>query len=336
MKFRAPAKLILSGEHAVVHGAPALAMAVDSYVTVDVAPQTAAAVTVIIPEFNYRRTLDAAALEEVRERVQQHYKLFLQNKININQVLQHPAELIEYTLSVILPTYRIQQGMQLTYTTTIPVGCGMGSSAAAIVSTLYAVTTLAGYQLPVQEIYPLALTAENMQHGHSSGVDVHLALRGGCLYRQGDQLTSRDFTAMPVYLVQTGAPVTSTGECVAAVRPYFTGERASLTDDFATVTNALDQAWQANDVNAATSAIRVNHQLLTQIGVVPERVQQFIAKVEEAGGAAKICGAGAVGGECAGVVLVLSKTPDQLTALCRDYEYSLAPIKGVDRGVHEF
>lgn len=336
MKFQAPAKLILSGEHAVVHGAPALAMAVDYHVTAEVVPQQAKAVTLAIPQFDFQRTLDTTALNDVRERIQQQYKLFLQNKIAINEVLSKPVELIEYALSIILSTYQIQAGMKLTLTSTVPIGCGMGSSAAAIVSTMYAVTSLVGFNLPTQELYPLALTAENMQHGYSSGLDLHLAFQGGCLYRHGTQLSPRPIATMPLYLVNTGVPTVTTGQCVAAVRPYFTGEKDNLLDSFSAVTKEMDQAWQATARQKIVNAVRANHRLLTRIGVVPKKVQAFISQIEEKDGAAKICGAGAISGEQGGVVLVLIGDPTALATLCNDYHYSYAPIMGASRGVHEF
>ena len=55
-----------------------------------------------------------------------------------------------------------------------------------------------------------------------------------------------------------------------------------------------------NEQSKLYESIRANHRLLDQIGVVPERVGQFIREIESHGGAAKICGAGSVDGEAAG------------------------------------
>ena len=336
MKYRAPAKLILSGEHAVVHGAPALAMAVNYFATTEVIRQSPALTSLTLPDIHYQQSFDTRALEEIREQVEQRYKLFQQDKLTIDKVLSESAELLVYTLSVILPAYQIEQGLRVNLTSTIPIGCGMGSSAASIVSVMYAVTSGVGFALSPVELYPLALTIENMRHGQSSGLDVLLALRGGCIYRHGEMLAPRKITSMPLYLVNTGTPEVSTGECVAAVQPYFNGDKDNLIEDFTAVTEAMDLAWRTDAIIKMADAIRANHLLLTQIGVVPEKVQTFINQIEQQNAAAKICGAGAISGDQAGVVLVLTEDEATLAVLCDEYGYTHSKVVGETRGVHEF
>lgn len=336
MHYRAPAKLILSGEHAVVHGAPALALAVNYFATTEAIQQTPKLISLTLPDIHFQQSYDATALADIREHVEQRYKLFQQGKCTIDKVLSQPAELLVYALSIILPAYQIDQGIRLKLSSTIPVGCGMGSSAASIVSTLYAATSCAGFNLSPVELYPLALTVENMQHGNSSGLDVLLALRGGCIYKQGELLAPRKITSLPLYLVNTGAPEVTTGQCVAAVQDYFNGDIDNLIADFSAVTDAMDHAWLSNSPAQMADAIRANHRLLVRIGVVPEKVQQFISDLESHELAAKICGAGATSGDNAGVVMVLAQNTGALTTVCDEYGYSYAPVVGEVRGVHEF
>ena len=59
---------------------------------------------------------------------------------------------------------------------------------------------------------------------------------------------------------------------------------------------------------------------------MPEKVQRFIADIEQWGGSAKICGAGAVDGEQGGIVLVFSE--QQPNELCAKYGYTVSPVRG--------
>ena len=71
--------------------------------------------------------------------------------------------------------------------------------------------------------------------------------------------------------------------------------------------------------------------LLNEIGVVPGRVCDFVSEVEQAGAAAKICGAGAVAGDNAGMVLVAAReTP---TELCAKYGYEIMTVRPDPLGV---
>ncbi|MEM7589221.1 MAG: hypothetical protein AAF320_03560, partial [Myxococcota bacterium] len=74
-------------------------------------------------------------------------------------------------------------------------------------------------------------------------------------------------------------------------------------------------------------------QLLTQLGVVPKRVAQLIAEVEQQGAAAKVCGAGAIQGHNGGMVWVLASNPSFLPHLCKQYGYSHATASVCMQGV---
>ena len=132
-----------------------------------------------------------------------------------------------------------------------------------------------------------------------------------------------------MYLVQTGTPQTTTGECVSRVREQHAN--SPIWNDFEAVTNAMENALVTNNRRDIRDAVRENHQLLTRIGVVPEKVQSFIRDVEAAGFAAKVCGAGAVAGDAGGMVLVFAARPP--TALCKTYGFEALTIHGDPLGV---
>src|SRR4029079_105215 len=116
-------------------------------------------------------------------------------------------------------------------------------------------------------IYQLALDAENMQHGVSSGLDLRVAMLGGCYYIHEEKLLERKLPSCAMFVVNTGTPESTTGQCVAKVAPFF--KEQQLGPQFAAVTNALDHGLQTQSVTMMSDAIRENHKLLTHIGVVP-------------------------------------------------------------------
>ena len=69
---------------------------------------------------------------------------------------------------------------------------------------------------------------------------------------------------------------------------------SSIWSEFGSVTEEVRTHLETNDHSKLYESIRANHRLLDQIGVVPDRVGQFIREIESHGGAAKICGAGSI------------------------------------------
>ncbi len=329
---RAPGKLIISGEHAVVHGAPAIAMAVTRYAETTINPNTNESVLFELMNIEHKGAYTLDKLRELKHRLQDAHGKFLRGERGIRDVLKKPFELLHYTATNMLDAVKpnAAQGITVKTHSTIPIGCGMGSSAAAIVSTNFAIAHFYGNILESKKQFELSLAAENLQHGKSSGVDLHIATHGGCLRFENGHTIERPIPNFPLYVINTGRPDCTTGECVSAVTHHF--ENTDLASQFEQITNHIDEALGKNDLPAFIQGIRDNHRLLCQIGVVPQKVQQLINAIETAGGAAKICGGGSIRGDQGGIVLVVSTT--DLQPLAHELGYELERIECDTRGVH--
>lgn len=333
---RSPGKLILSGEHAVVYGRPALAMAINRYAEAIIQPQDSDQVSFNLLNLNYKDSFTIKTLREVKHQLKDKYKAFLQGGLKIRDVLQAPFQLTHFAVGSWMEhmNAKLQPGMDIKTHSDIPVGCGMGSSAASALSLLQAMAALQKVNLSKEQLFKLALEVEEMQHGTTSGLDLHISLHGGCVYFKQGMAESRPVPKFNFYVVNTGTPSVSTGECVSYVRQHH--GTSPIWQTFETVTHIFDKAMQANDEIEVKAAIRDNHQLLTQIGVVPDKVQKFVAQLEEHGAAAKICGAGAIAGDNAGAVLLLADDANILSVenICKQYQYELTRVEAESRGLH--
>jgi len=330
---RAPAKLILSGEHSVLYGQPALAMAVDRLAETTLIWQPEYySIAFYLLNLNYTASVTLQKLRALKHRIQNKYNKFLDGECNIREVLGRSFELLQYAFIHIIDRLNITlpKGVVVQTRSNIPISCGMGSSAATIMSVMYAITSFFELNTELDNYLQFARDAENLQHGRSSGLDLQISMYGGCARFENDRITSRSIPEIPMYIINTGKPITTTGQCVMSSKQYFSNSN-SLALDFAAVTNAFDKALQDNNLSLVQECIRANHRLLARIGVVPEKVQRFIAELEHLGAAGKICGAGAVQGQNAGIVLAITET--DITSIVKAYGYEMNPVKGNAHGI---
>ena len=334
MKAVAPGKLILSGEHAVVYGRPALAMAVNrnaqTFIQMEGADET---VSFDLPNLQAEReSFTLRALREFHSRVQRNYEDFLAGTLSIRDVVHKPVDLFQFAFVTLLDGLHLKMGggVNVRLNSNIPIGCGMGSSAATILSVLRGLGHYYRVEFRPEWYARYSLEVENMQHGKASGLDTYISMHGGCVRFQNGEAQELPLPRVPLYIVNTGQPQSTTGEAVAAVAKG-AGANSPLWEQFEGVVNHMQKALQRDDLPAFQRAMRENHRLLDAIGVVPGRVKEFVAEVEQAGAAAKICGAGAVAGDRAGMVLVASReTPSEL---CAKYGYELMTVRPDPLGV---
>ena len=195
----------------------------------------------------------------------------------------------------------------------------MGSSAASIVSLNYALSqffkpkNLNQNNLNPDNLNPefnnthyfeWSLDAENIQHGKSSGIDVQMALNGGmALYQKGIFTKLSCSFPWPILIINTGPSASSTGECVTHTQEIFKNN-LNLLQEFSNLTQNILLAIQEKNLSEFLKLIKHNHQLLIKLNIVPEPIQNLILKIEQAGGAAKICGAGSLLGDSAGIIFI--------------------------------
>lgn len=326
MKAIAPGKLILSGEHSVVYGKPSVAMAIDRGVTATIEESLEGDVTFDLPDINERDSFTILALQDFKRRALDNYHLFLEGKLGIRDVLYKPVDLFKFGFITVLDGLHrtLDSGVVINLKSNLPVGSGLGSSAASVLSELRALGHFLRVDFKPEWYYEYSLETERLQHGHPSGVDSYISLYGGCAAFEDGKARSVPLPRMQMYLVETGAPETTTGECVVNVKNKF--ENDTIWNDFEAVTREVETAVRENNAEVMRSLLRENHRLLCRIGVVPEKVRHFVSDVEAAGGAAKICGAGATQGDNGGVVLVLA---DFMPAdLAKKYGYAVSPVRG--------
>lgn len=316
-----PGKLILSGEHAVVHGAPALAMAVDRFARVAAETADASSLTLRLagrPPVSVSLDTLAGRLRETLDR----QKACRAGALPIREVCPEPEDLLLAACAKTEP----DDGLEIRVESDIPIGAGLGSSAACLLALLRALRP----DWDRSTLFQKALDCEQFQHGASSGIDVAASLHGGVIWSEKGAHTPMENPRLPDFTVyDTGRPDSSTGECVARVGKAFPSDHA-VWSEFATVTRRFREAIRESDIGAWRGALRDNHRLLCRIGVVPEPIRSVVHAIEAAGGAAKVCGAGGLGGDRAGMLLVSGPVPASLPRAWTRLDLAISP-----RGTHD-
>jgi mevalonate kinase len=327
----APAKIIITGEHSVVYGEPAIVTAINRFAFAEIAPTMSADICLTLFDFKQKASSTLRALRILRERLLESYHQCVKGELSIRQVLQKPTELFQFALISFIDTFQmeLQKGFHLNVRSDIPIGCGMGSSAATIVSVIGALAHHLKLDIRPEWLFRLSMEAERLQHGYSSGVDSYVSLNGGCVRFQNGNATRLTLPKLPLYIINTGKPGSSTGECVMQVAQGF--KESSIWKEFGALSDKIQNAINSNSIADLKNLIRLNHRLLVELGVVPQKVREFISLLEETGAACKICGAGSVSGDQAGVVLCLADESPQ--KLCDKFGYSLVLVEGEPQGV---
>lgn len=299
----APGKLIITGEHAVVVGVPAIAVALRAGVTVTLRADVA-------PGFSFCNEGVLSAKFSVNElhtaarKIYERFEAYLVGKVAISEVLDRPEFLgVAIVEAVSYQLLQLGSGYIIDCHSDLPFGCGMGSSAAFIIALLTALNRYLGRVVTFEKLWQEGRQFEHLQHGQSSGLDIALALNGGSYLLNGTELVPLAVTLPELWLVQTGHPASTTGEAVQQSCACFK-VNPDLKNEFGVITEKIKKSLIISDENNFWKYLQQNHELLVKLGVVPLKVQNFVHGLIKLGSTAKLSGAGAVRGDAAGILIV--------------------------------
>ncbi len=290
MNVRAPGKLMLAGEYAVLRGRPSLVMAVDRYAVASGRADGDDAR--VFPEI-------AAAFEAARD----------EGLCDVD-----PAE-----VRVDVRALHGEGSRKL----------GLGSSAAACVAALGWACARSGLSLDDAMRTRVALAARRghrKAQGGGSGVDVIASALGGVVRVRltGDGDSAPEITrhpgmgAIPWAVLWTGTPA-RTSDMIAKVEGFRSRDAKGFEAVLARIeeaTDAMDHALRAGDAREAVTAMRAHHAAMETLGtesgvaVVTEVMARLASRIEPMGGACKPSGAG--GGD---VAVAFARDGDTLAAV---------------------
>ncbi|KAJ2482786.1 Mevalonate kinase [Coemansia sp. RSA 2131] len=314
----APGKAILFGEHAVVYGKTAVAGSLDMRAYALVTPRSDNHVRLVLPDIGVDELFDTQTLPRLTPNMLEHPGMVEQLMGHIS-VPSGPGRLAILTFAYLFGSLFVDNcGFTVSVRSLLPVGAGLGSSAAYNVALAAALLRLSG-RLPAKNasdvINEWAFAGEQVAHGTPSGIDNSVSTRGGFLeYTKGSEARNlRTTNALRVLVTNTKVP-RSTRELVAGVR--------NARDEHPTVVNLVLDAIHETAVSAVSlfenssdgveqrlqDLVRMNHRLLATLGVshaALERIREITARHNMA---SKLTGAG--GGGCA-LTLVPSDASDE-------------------------
>lgn len=333
VRAKAPGKLFWSGEHAVVYDSMAMLMAVEPGVTSDLFWVEQSGYW--LEENGTVYYLDEDGLQALVTKLQFRYRDFVAGRRSIVGLLENSYQLVAYHVAQVLkrwPNLRQSPGIYLRWTWGLVPGCGMGGSA----SLLWSVTrVLVGAQCwDWKCYYDCLVDSENLQHGHTSGLDIMAQAEGGMHIYQtdghGHWCTKPVSLNYPFCLVYTGTPVCSTGECVMWAATQFKKQPDLLLRGKQVVVSVIESVLNG-DFEWFLFALKSNQAWLEELGVVPVKLQAFRKIVNRYGGVFKLTGAGAVRGEGGGVGLLLGD--GDWEQMVNNFGYRVLPITLNESGV---
>lgn len=263
-------KVIVVGEHAVVHGHAALAAAIDRKVLVWFEGRPSGPISLAVPHWN----LSVTTGEE-------------------NPLAQ--------ALAVLVREVGVDHlSVSLHAVAELPPAVGLGSSAAMMVAVTRALAAAAGRRLEPERIEEIAGVGEQRFHANPSGIDVVLAARGGIgLYRRGEGLTPVTPASPLVLAVGLTGETRRTSDMVNKVTAALAAKPAATEAQLGELGRGAEDAAAAlerGDLHALGPIMQRAQEILAGLGLSTRALDLMIDTAMRAGAfGAKLTGAGGGG-----------------------------------------
>jgi len=302
----APGKIILFGEHFVVHGTKAILAAIDKRVTV-----TSTFTDNKTIKVNSQLGTIEVPISSSHEEVKSEFRPFV------------------YLANKIINSEQNVSGLEITIDSDIPIGVGLGSSSACCVAATASISELFN-ELSSEEILKMSIEAEKTIFPDTSGADCTVCTYGGMIEYPSVEKIDNAFDLN--LLIANSMIPHNTKNSVKKVNKFKENDEERFSQLCDLETKLIDEvviAMKNNDATAFGLKMSENQKYLEEIQISNDTLRDMISSLKEISLGTKITGAG--DGGCI-IALVKDENMDKVTALLpKDKEYFSAKIdtKGV-------
>jgi len=303
----APAKIILFGEHFVVHGTKAILAAIDKRVTV-----TSTFTDNKTIKVNSQLGAIEVSISSSHEEVKSEFRPFV------------------YLANEMITSNQDVNGLEITINSDIPIGVGLGSSSACCVAAAASISGLFK-ELSSEDILHLSIEAEKTIFPNTSGADCTVCTYGGMI--EYPSIEKIDNTFGLNLLIANSMIPHNTKSSVEKVNKFKENDEERFSQLCDLETKLIDEvitAMKNNDVTTFGLKMSENQKYLEEIQVSNETINGMISSLKEISLGIKITGAG--DGGCI-IALVKGENMTKVPALLpKDKECFSAKIdtKGVE------
>ncbi len=300
----APAKIILFGEHFVVHGTKAILAAIDKRVTV-----TSAFTDNNIIRVNSELGTLNVPVSSPYEEVKSEFRPFV------------------YLANEMITSNQNVNGLEITINSDIPIGVGLGSSSACCVAATASISGLFK-EVSSEENLKMSIEAEKTIFPDTSGADCTVCTYGGIIEYDKINGSKKNTDASNLNLLITNSMIPhSTKRSVEKVSKFKEDDEERFSQLCALETKLIDEvniALKNKDLITLGLKMSENQKYLEEIQVSNDTLRGMIDSLKEISLGAKITGAG--DGGCV-IALVKDENLDKVPALLgKDKEYFSAKI----------
>lgn len=304
--YSAPAKIIFTGEHAVVYGKPGLVCAVDKRITIDIYSCT---------EKRYE------------------HDFFPKIETKIRQFLQREKE--EFS----------DKPYCYSLTSDIPIGRGMGSSAAlAAASSAALLEHFTGKEWSLPRINQCAYEVEKIFHLNPSGVDVSASVFGGLIWYRKEFEFLKSISSLTInipktildslFLIDSGKPQETTAQMVSHVGLRYNKyprKVETIMGEIERTSKRFVISIMKEDVSMFAESLQKNQELLEQLGVISNTTKQLLTDLKMFG-TGKVTGAGGRKGS-SGYILYLAHDKQAFLEYAKKKQISVTQFHPIYKGV---
>ncbi len=311
MDVKAPGVVKLLGEHAVVYGKLAVAVAVSLYATAKVSDSEGDSITVSLPDIDEKRSISGQELE----RLYSNYK-----SAEINAFVEEEGKKYGKALPFAVVAARLHAegvavlGKSVTITSDIPIGSGLASSAACSTAFATALISSGRGRMEDETVIDIARDGERVAHRNrgAGAIDVSTSFHGGVVsFEKSRGAKKEQVNALPdLVLVDTG-PKLSTAVTVGRVSEHYKKDK-ELTERILEEINRCSvaglTALKDGQFKSLGALMYEDQECLRQLDVSSPALDKAV----EIGKSAGAFGVKLSGGGGGGIAVAIGSNPDRI------------------------